>query len=462
MTSSMGCGIWGGNITNENISLKHYMNVTWVSRPIAEDKPSEAELFGEFYNTRDHGLRRYGSTMRHRQAKPPSSASRPRAETRIASYLLTDYLERLGVEVIFGLCGHTVIGFLDALGKSRIRFISTRHEQVAAHAADGYARASGKVGVLMTHLGPGLTNAATGVANAALDSIPMVVIAGDIPSLLLRPPSAPGSEPAPGRGSVPDLPAVLQARLSRRQRPRSAAHRRARVPSCADRAGPARCWSTCRWTSSRPISTSTRLRRRRRRSPSRVSIRRPRRGSSMRSPTSRRPVLYAGGGVLSARATRGAAGARRGAASPGRAHADGEGLPAARASAAARPVRILGHADREREVPHRRSHRRDRHAPRRGQLELVGSALHLLDSADAPDPHRRRSRRDRPQLPDRAGRRGRCEAGAGGAGRRGARQASRRSRTADARRSRAAARSSPRTGPTSGARDSSRCGPSAS
>ena len=106
----------------------------------------------------------------------------PGAETRIASYLLTDYLERLGVEVIFGLCGHTIIGFLHALGKSRIRYISTRHEQVAAHAADGYARASGKVGVLLTHLGPGLTNAATGVANAALDSIPMVVIAGDVPS----------------------------------------------------------------------------------------------------------------------------------------------------------------------------------------------------------------------------------------------------------------------------------------
>src|SRR5437667_10546307 len=103
-------------------------------------------------------------------------------ETRIASYLLTEYLERLGVEVIFGLCGHTVIAILDALGKSRIRFISTRHEQIAAHAADGYARASGKTGVLLTHLGPGLTNATTGVANAALDSIPMVVIAGDVPS----------------------------------------------------------------------------------------------------------------------------------------------------------------------------------------------------------------------------------------------------------------------------------------
>jgi sulfoacetaldehyde dehydrogenase len=51
MTSSLGCGIWGGNITNENVSLKHYMQVTWVSRPIPEDRPSEAELFGEFYNT---------------------------------------------------------------------------------------------------------------------------------------------------------------------------------------------------------------------------------------------------------------------------------------------------------------------------------------------------------------------------------------------------------------------------
>src|SRR5205814_2940001 len=103
-------------------------------------------------------------------------------DTRIAAYQMTEYLERIGVEVVFGLCGHTIIALLDALGKSRIRFISTRHEQVAAHAADGYARASGKPGVVLTHLGPGLTNACTGVANAALDSIPMVVIAGDVPS----------------------------------------------------------------------------------------------------------------------------------------------------------------------------------------------------------------------------------------------------------------------------------------
>ncbi|MBM3130593.1 MAG: thiamine pyrophosphate-binding protein [Chloroflexi bacterium] len=105
-----------------------------------------------------------------------------RIETRIAAYQLVEYLERLDVKVVFGLTGHTIIAMLDALGKSKVRFITTRHEQIAAHAADGYARASGKPGVLLTHLGPGLTNAATGVANAALDSIPLVVIAGDVPS----------------------------------------------------------------------------------------------------------------------------------------------------------------------------------------------------------------------------------------------------------------------------------------
>jgi acetolactate synthase-1/2/3 large subunit len=106
----------------------------------------------------------------------------PPAGRRIAAYQLTEYLERLGVEVVFGLCGHTVIGMLDALGRSRIRFVSTRHEQTAAHAADGYARVTGRPGVVLSHLGPGLTNATTGVVNAALDSMPMVVIAGDAQS----------------------------------------------------------------------------------------------------------------------------------------------------------------------------------------------------------------------------------------------------------------------------------------
>jgi acetolactate synthase-1/2/3 large subunit len=95
---------------------------------------------------------------------------------------LVDYLEARGVEHIFGLCGHTNIAVLSALEGSKIRFINTRHEQVAAHAADGYSRTKRQTAVVLSHLGPGLTNAATGVANAALDSIPMVVIAGDVPS----------------------------------------------------------------------------------------------------------------------------------------------------------------------------------------------------------------------------------------------------------------------------------------
>ncbi|GAA2649259.1 thiamine pyrophosphate-binding protein [Paractinoplanes durhamensis] len=93
---------------------------------------------------------------------------------------LTDY----GVEYVFGTCGHTNIALLDAIGRSGIEFVIARHEQTAAHAADGYARATGKPGVLLMHVGPGMMNAVTGVATAALDSVPLVAIAGDIPSYL--------------------------------------------------------------------------------------------------------------------------------------------------------------------------------------------------------------------------------------------------------------------------------------
>ncbi len=95
---------------------------------------------------------------------------------------LVKYLEERGVKHVFGLCGHTNIAVLAALSGSKIKFINVRHEQIAAHMADGYARAKKTTSVLLTHLGPGLTNAATGVANASLDSVPMVVIAGDVPT----------------------------------------------------------------------------------------------------------------------------------------------------------------------------------------------------------------------------------------------------------------------------------------
>ncbi|UJW30358.1 thiamine pyrophosphate-binding protein [Saccharothrix sp. AJ9571] len=99
-----------------------------------------------------------------------------------AAEALAAQLESYGVEYVFGTCGHTNIAFLDALGRSGIRFVIARHEQAAAHAADGYARMTGKPGVLLVHVGPGMMNAVTGVATAALDSVPLITIAGDIPS----------------------------------------------------------------------------------------------------------------------------------------------------------------------------------------------------------------------------------------------------------------------------------------
>lgn len=95
---------------------------------------------------------------------------------------LVGYLEQRGVEHVFGLCGHTNIAVLAAMAESNIDFITVRHEQIASHTADGYARVQGRASVVLSHLSPGLTNCATGVANAALDCIPMVVIAGDVPS----------------------------------------------------------------------------------------------------------------------------------------------------------------------------------------------------------------------------------------------------------------------------------------
>lgn len=111
----------------------------------------------------------------------PTSQDKPLNQLTGAEVLVAQ-LESYGVEYVFGLCGHTNIAVLDALSRSSIKFIINRHEQAAAHAADGYARASGKPGVLLSHVGPGMINAATGVYTAALDSVPLIAIAGDVPS----------------------------------------------------------------------------------------------------------------------------------------------------------------------------------------------------------------------------------------------------------------------------------------
>jgi len=99
--------------------------------------------------------------------------------------ILIESLKREGVEVIFGYPGGQVLPIFDALYDADVKFILTRHEQGAAHAADGYSRATGKTGVCLATSGPGATNLTTGIANAYMDSIPMIAITGQVKSFLI-------------------------------------------------------------------------------------------------------------------------------------------------------------------------------------------------------------------------------------------------------------------------------------
>ncbi|MDO8688588.1 MAG: thiamine pyrophosphate-binding protein, partial [Dehalococcoidia bacterium] len=95
--------------------------------------------------------------------------------------ILCESLIREGVMVIFGFPGAAVLPLYDTLPQyPQLRHILVRHEQGAAHAADGYARATGKVGVCLVTSGPGATNLVTGIACAAMDSVPMVAITGQV------------------------------------------------------------------------------------------------------------------------------------------------------------------------------------------------------------------------------------------------------------------------------------------
>ncbi|MHC4270402.1 MAG: biosynthetic-type acetolactate synthase large subunit [Planctomycetota bacterium] len=105
---------------------------------------------------------------------------------KTGSQILIDALKKENVEYIFGLPGGVVIPLFDTLfDYSDIKFILTRHEQAAGHAADGYARATGKVGVCLVTSGPGATNLTTAIATAYMDSIPMVAITGQVKTHLI-------------------------------------------------------------------------------------------------------------------------------------------------------------------------------------------------------------------------------------------------------------------------------------
>nr|MCU0563078.1 thiamine pyrophosphate-binding protein [Desulfobacterales bacterium] len=101
------------------------------------------------------------------------------------SRILMEMLLREGVDTIFGFPGGAVLDVYDELARTEIRHILVRHEQGAVHAADGYARASGRVGVCLVTSGPGATNTVTGIASAFADSIPLVVLTGQVPTHLI-------------------------------------------------------------------------------------------------------------------------------------------------------------------------------------------------------------------------------------------------------------------------------------
>src|SRR5216117_4291671 len=121
-----------------------------------------------------------------RSTPSTSGECEPMTETLTGAQILCRTLLEAGVDVIFGYPGGAIMPFYHALGDhARLRHILVRHEQAAAHAADGYARASGRVGVCVATSGPGATNLVTGLATAHMDSSPVVAITGQVPRAMI-------------------------------------------------------------------------------------------------------------------------------------------------------------------------------------------------------------------------------------------------------------------------------------
>ena len=112
------------------------------------------------------------------KATGPTARGEAPAERRKAAQVLVDILHRKGVRHIFGIPGGVSIPIFDALVDSPVRHILTRHEQGATHMADGYARATGRAGVVLVTSGPGATNTITGILTAHMDSVPMIILCG--------------------------------------------------------------------------------------------------------------------------------------------------------------------------------------------------------------------------------------------------------------------------------------------
>jgi acetolactate synthase-1/2/3 large subunit len=157
-----------------------------VTTPAAAGAPRRSHVPGAGTAAADavekarHGMLHEGNQARL------DAAERRGKRARIGADVLVEAILRQGVDVLFGYPGGVILPLYDVLGDHpELRHVLVRHEQGAAHAADGYARATGKVGVCLGTSGPAATNLVTGMATAQLDSIPMVAITGNVPAALL-------------------------------------------------------------------------------------------------------------------------------------------------------------------------------------------------------------------------------------------------------------------------------------
>ena len=196
---------------------------------------------------------------------------------------------------VFGYPGGAILPAYDAMLDYPIRHVLVRHEQGATHMADGYARASGKVGVAIATSGPGATNMVTGIATAMMDSSPIVCITGQVGSKLIGTDAFQETDitgvtlPITKHNYL-----VTRAAGSRAGDPRGVPHRR-------DADGRGRCWSTSPRTPSRPRASSTGTRRRRGRTRGRRGRSTRRRSSAARSALinhAKRPIILAGHGII--------------------------------------------------------------------------------------------------------------------------------------------------------------------
>ena len=220
------------------------------------------------------------------------------AESLTGAQSLVRSLESVGAEVVFGIPGGAILPAYDPLFDSKtVRHILVRHEQGGGHAAEGYAQATGKVGVCMATSGPGATNLVTPIADAYMDSVPLVAITGQVPSAT----SARTPSRRPTSSASPCRSPSTTSWCSRSTTSRAPSPRPSTSPA---RAGPARCWSTCPRTSCRRTGTFS--------WPPQLDLpgyhptTRPHakqvREAAKLIASAKRPVLYVGGGVLKARA----------------------------------------------------------------------------------------------------------------------------------------------------------------